>query len=238
MRRAKTLTLLATLLLALGFAREARAIQGCTLQNPDRDIRRLFPESTDYRTSFIALSERGGAEALERLAQRLGEALDPVYEAVDLPYAYYEVMRGDERIGYVFGVNQKGRYGGMQIILATDLEGKILEMYYQKIASPARAAFVAESFAKGFAGLRLDDFYFHRGYRQLGMSREEDKVARLASPAPSEAARFDFAATLRGVHKALILHDTFWLAGRAEPVFRQVQEILRTRSPEKRGDRP
>ena len=84
---------------------EAHAIQGCTLRDPDRDIRRLFPESTDYRSFFISVADRGGEDTQHTLAQRLGHALDPVYEAIDVPYAYYQVMKGKQTLGYVAGVN-------------------------------------------------------------------------------------------------------------------------------------
>ena len=33
---------------------------GCTLNDPDRDIQALFPQSTGYKTDFITIQERGG----------------------------------------------------------------------------------------------------------------------------------------------------------------------------------
>jgi hypothetical protein len=204
----------------------AEAIQGCTLKNPDRDIRTLFPAATDYRTHFIALSDRGGEEKLKWLRARLQDVLDPVYEAVEVPYAYYEVLEGEKLIGYVFGVNQKGKYGGMQIIVATDLEGKILRLYFQKLSSPDRAAFKAEKFTEAFTGLTLADFYYFHGYRKLGVKKDADKVGAMKSPAGSDVAKHDFEALLRGVMKALILFDSFWLKDRNEPVFEKISRIV------------
>jgi hypothetical protein len=202
--------------------REARAIQGCTLQYPDQDIRTLFPEATDYRSSFIAVADRGGDTMLHTLAERLPDDLDPVYEAAELPYAYYEVLEGSERVGFVFGVNQKGRYGGMQLILATDNSGRILSFYYQKLSSPARAAFTAPAFTGQFQGLTLADFYYHAGYEALGVEIETDKVRAIHLADGSEPAQQDLTATLRGVMKALILFDHFWLDGSSEAVYQQV----------------
>ena len=93
---------------------------GCTLNDPDRDIKSIFSDSTGYKTTFITIKERGDRELLVDIEDRLGDKLDPVYESVDVPYAYYTILKRKEVIGYMHGVNQKGLYGGMQIILATD----------------------------------------------------------------------------------------------------------------------
>lgn len=204
----------------------AAAIQGCTLKNPDRDVRKLFPLATDYRSHFVSLKDRGGEKKLSWLAERLGDKLDPVYEAADLPYAYYEVLNGEKVIGFVFGVNQKGRYGGMQLILATDTKGAILDFYYQKLSAPDRKAFTNASFTDRFKGLALADFYYYAGYRKLGEKRAEDKVGAIKAPGKSEATADDFKATIRGLTKALILFDHLWLKDRNEPVFLKVKAVV------------
>ena len=117
------------------------AAVGCTLNDPDRDVRRIFPDSTGYRTTFITIQERGGEKLKKKIEEKLEDRLDPVYESADVPYAYYIVLKGKKVIGRIHGVNQKGLYGGMQLILATDLDGKISEFYYQKISSPESAKF-------------------------------------------------------------------------------------------------
>ena len=149
--------LLLAVLLALLAPRPARSIQGCTLRNPDRDIRKLFPDSTDYRSSFISIADRGGEKLHHKLKERLSDDLDPVYEAMDIPYAYYQVLKGKKTAGYVFGVNQKGRYGGMQIILATDPQGKILHLYYQKLSTPDRKAFHSQVCNQGATQMSAQD---------------------------------------------------------------------------------
>lgn len=227
----RTVLLLSALLMIL-VPRPARSIQGCTLRNPDRDIRRLFPDSTGYRSSFISIQDRGGEKLHQKLKERLSDDLDPVYEAMDIPYAYYQVLKGTKTVGYVFGVNQKGRYGGMQIILATDPQGKILHLYYQKLSTPDRKAFQAEKFTGQFKGLTLADFYFHKGYEQLGLKPLKDKVAAVRPPAKSETALYDFKATLRGVMKSLILFDLFFLNDKNGGVFSKVKRIAE----KKRGE--
>ena len=177
---------------------------GCTLNDPDRDIRRIFPEATGYRTEFITIQERGGAALAAEVERKLGDTLDSVYETLDVPYAYYTVLKGRDVIGRVHGVNQKGQFGGMQLILATDLEGGIVDFYYQKISSPEARAFRDKAFTNLFKGLTLADFRAHR-LRPDGGGR----VAGIRDPSRANAE--DFAATLRGLTKNLILLDIFYL---------------------------
>jgi hypothetical protein len=112
------------------------AAVGCELNDPDRDIRNIFPQSTGYKTSYFTVQEAGGETLKKEVEEKLKDVFDPLYESLDVPYSYYTVLNGKDIIGYVHGVNQKGIYGTMQIILATDTEGRIIGYYYQKISSP------------------------------------------------------------------------------------------------------
>ncbi|MCB4756981.1 MAG: hypothetical protein LHV69_08175 [Elusimicrobia bacterium] len=183
------------LLITAGFAilfslpQSARGAVGCSLNDPDRDVKRLFPTSTGYRTDFLTIKDKGGPTLYAKVEKELGDKLDPVYEPIDVPYAFYEVLKGKTPIGIIHGVNQKGTYGGMQTILATDLNGKILAFYYQKMSSPEASAFMNKKFTGQFVGLTLDDFL----------------KGRVSVKDPSKANRPDFDATLRGLKKNLIL---------------------------------
>lgn len=175
---------------------------GCTLNDPDRDIQRLFPQSTGYKTDFITIQERGGEKLKKEVEQKLGDTFDPVYESLDVPYSYYTVLKSKDAIGYVHGVNQKGTYGTIQIILATDTNGKIIGFYYQKISSPEAEKFRAKSFTDKFLGLTLADFY-----------KSDDPNGKVAAiKDPTEKNKDDFRAAIRGTKKNLILLDTFLLS--------------------------
>jgi hypothetical protein len=176
------------------------AAVGCTLNDPDRDVKRLFPQSTGYRTTFVTIQERGGNELKKKIEERLGDKLDNIYEAVDVPYAYYTVLKGKKIIGRIHGVNQKGTYGGLQLILATDLEGKVVAFYYQKISSPEAKSFTDKKFTNQFVDLKLRDF-------MSDTLRVKDPTRRSSQ---------DFRATLRGVKKNLILLNAFILNSRSE----------------------
>ncbi len=180
----------------------------CELNDPDRDTRRLFPESTGYKTNVITILERGGETLAKKIEERLGDSFEPVYETLDVPHFYYQIFKGKEHIGWVFGVNQKGEYGALQLILATDLKGKILNFYYQRISSPDAKRFRDKGFLELFKGLALRDFEAY--------DPKTGKVNDPASPLvnirnPIERNDIDFKATLRGLKKNLIQFNEFWI---------------------------
>ena len=182
----KTLPILVVLVL---FAGSAWAAVGCSLNDPDRDVKRIFPESTGYKTTFVTIKEKGGEALKKEVEEKLQDKLEPVYENLDVPYAFYTVLKGKDPIGYIHGVNQKGKYGGMQLIVATDLFGKIVDFYYQKMSSPEAGKFMNTKFTSQFKGLTLDDFI----------------KGNISVNDPSANSPEDFRATLRGMKKNMIL---------------------------------
>jgi len=203
----KTVVVLMIIACVASFAcRVSFAAVGCELNDPDRDIRKLFPQSTGYRTGYITIQERGGEKLKKEVEEKLGDSFDPLYESLDVPYSYYTILKGKNVTGYVHGVNQKGIYGTLQIILATDPDGKIIGYYYQKISSPEAAKFRDKSFTDKFIGLTLADFY--------NSGDPAGKVAAIKDP--SEKNSKDFKATIRGTKKNLILLDTFILNNKHE----------------------
>jgi len=189
----KTLLVLAVLIL---FADSAWAAVGCSLNDPDRDVKRIFPESTGYKTTFVTIKEKGGEALKKEVEEKLKDKLEPVYENMDVPYAFYTVLKGKDPIGYIHGVNQKGKYGGMQLIVATDLNGKIVDFYYQKMSSPEAGKFMNTKFTSQFNGLTLDDFI----------------KGNISLNDPSVNSPEDFRATLRGLKKNMILLDLLLLS--------------------------
>lgn len=194
-----------TILMSFFGVQNVYAAVGCTLNDPDRDIKRLYPNATNYKTEFITLQDRGGKELAKEVEAKLQDKLEPAYESLDVPYAYYTVLQKKETIGYVHGVNQKGMYGGIQIILATDPNGVILDFYYQKITSPESKKFRNRKFTRQFVGLSLANFYL------------KDTAKKIKDP--SKNSTKDYLATLRGIKKNLILHDEFKLKNKYDTYF-------------------
>ncbi|HGE72349.1 TPA: hypothetical protein ENX78_16030 [Candidatus Poribacteria bacterium] len=187
------------------YASNAFGAVACTLNDPDRDIKSIFPQSTGYKTTITSIKEKGGDKLAKEIEKSLGDKLDPIFEANDVPHTFYTVLKGKGIIGYVHGVNQKGMYGGMQIILAIDTKGKILKFYYQKMTSPDANKFKDEKWTSQFNGLTLADFYHHDAMKNEECS--EDKIAKIKSPSDKNSK--DFVHTLRGIKMNLILCDKF-----------------------------
>lgn len=187
------------------------AAVGCSLNDPDRDVKRIFPDSSGYRTTFLTINEMGREPLKQEIENKLGDKFDNIYEDADVPYACYTVLKGKEVIGYVHGVNQKGKYGGLQLILATDLRGRIIEFYYQKISSTEARKFRDQEFTGQFKGLTLEDFY---GYDVLGDKQGSGRVAGIKDP--SSNSHEDFKATLRGIKKNLIIFDELFFRAEKE----------------------
>ncbi len=202
----------------------AFAAVGCTLNNPDSDVKRLFPESTSYKTEFIQIDQNGGKTLYEKVQKLLGDRFDNIYETIDVPYAYYKVYKGNTLIGYIHGVNQKGKYGGMQIILATNPQGKILDWYYQKLSSPDASELKSDKFKKEITGLTLADFYKHDYFITNRKFSSQDRVAQISDPIKNS--NEDFLSTIRGIRKNLILLDQYWLNRLYEPYWIKSQKLL------------
>jgi protein-tyrosine-phosphatase len=194
-----------TILISLATIQNLYAAIGCSLTDPDRDIKRLFPNATNYKTEFITIVEHGGKELAQRVEAKLKDKLEPTYEALDVPYTYYTILKEKDIIGYVHGVNQKGMFGVMQLVVTMDTNGVIMDFYYQKLSSPESKKFRDEKFTKQFVGLSLMEFY------------TMDMTEKIKDP--SENSREDYLATLRGIKKNLILTDEFKLNNKHDKYF-------------------
>lgn len=183
--------------------RHLQAAVGCDLNDPGRDVKLLFPESTGFRTFYVSVKDYGGQPLLEKIERALGDRFTGLYETIDVPYTVYEIYRGQEVIGYVHGVNQKGRYGGIQVFLALTPTGTIRGFYVQKITGRGSRQFRSPEFGAQFSGLKLKDF---SGYQvQAGVEAPPGPISRIKNFAPE--AEDDFRAILRAVKKNLILMD-------------------------------
>lgn len=194
---------LPVLLLSLVSAVPALGAVGCDLNDPDRDVARLFPDSSGFRTYYASIDKRGGEPLLRKVEQRLGDRFHGLYETIDVPYTIYEVTSGKKKIGYIHGVNQKGQFGGIQVFVALDMEGNIKAFYIQKMTSQWAKKLRDPKFGRQFIGLTLKDF---EPYEPV-TGRGSGKVVEIHNPAPE--AETDFRAALRALKKNLVLMDEF-----------------------------
>ena len=176
---------------------------GCDLNDPDRDVARLFPESTGYKTVYVSIVSRGGEPMLARVETRLGDKFHGLYETIDVPYTIYEIYNNKKLIGYIHGVNQKGQYGGIQVFVCLDLEGRIQGFYLQKMTSQYAKALRDARFGRQFIGLSLKDFDKY----DVVSGKASGRAEAIKNSAPE--AESDFRAALRATKKSLILMDEF-----------------------------
>jgi hypothetical protein len=175
-------------------------------------VARLFPDSTGYRTTYASIDKRGGEPMLRRVETRLGDRFHGIYETIDVPYTIYAIYNGKRKVGYIHGVNQKGQFGGIQVFVALDLEGRIRSFYIQKMTSQWAKKLRDPGFGRQFTGMSVKDFASYDPVSGKGTG----KVADIRNPAPE--AETDFRAALRAVKKNLILMDEFvYATGEGKP---------------------
>ena len=208
MKKASCMLVVAAMLLIP--AKLLFAAVGCDLNDPDRDVARLFPGSTGYKTNYVSIDQKGGTALLAQVEDRLGDKFQGLFETIDVPYTLYEVFKGKEKIGYIHGVNEKGQYGGIQVFLVLDLDGVIKNLYFQKLTSRYGKELRDTKFGEQFAGLTLKDFYNYDV--RTGKTSGPSAVEKIKNPVPE--AEPDFRAALRGCKKNLILVDEFILGNK------------------------
>jgi hypothetical protein len=199
----------AALIVVLAGYSAAWGAVGCDLNDPDRDVARLFPESTGYKAMYISVQQRGGEKLLERIEAKLGDKFHGLFETIDIPYTIYEIRAKNKKIGYIHGVNQKGQFGGIQVFLALDLEGRIKAFYIQKMTSQYAGKLRDAKFGRQFLGFTLADFEQY----DVASGKASGKVEEIRNPAPEAEA--DFRAALRATKKNLVLMDEFVYSSKA-----------------------
>ena len=190
----------------------ALAAVACNLNDPDRDVPRLSPESTSYKTLYVSIRQFGGEALLKRINSRLGEKYLTLYEPIDTPYTLYEIYNGEKKIGYIHGVNQKGQFSSIQVFMSQDLNGRVKSFYLQRITGQKANKFRDSKFTRQFIGLSLKDF---DSFDPIG-GKGSGKIAEIGNPVPEMET--DFYGVLRGLKKNLILMDEFvFSAGKRNP---------------------
>ena len=188
-RRAQLSIVLAAVLLVLA-ATAVYAAVACSLSNPDRDVKNLYNDSTGYRTDIWNIKQITGLEG--KIEAELGRQLNQQNE-LDVDYASYRVLKGDQRIGLIMCSSERGKYGVIQVITALDNHGTIRSMHLQKHSHPKAAAFRDAAWLNRFVGLTRADL-------------KSGKAYQIPSPA-GEDGKQDTLAIIQGLHKQLIMKD-------------------------------
>jgi hypothetical protein len=143
----------------------------------------------------------------------------------ETPYTVYSVFKGQTKIGVVHGVNVPGKGGVIQVFLSMDpMTAEIRSFFFQRLESPAARELRSKDFRAQFAGLNLGDFYKHDYYAAVEPGASADKIAAIKPPPLDRNGQPDFAASLRGIRKNLILLDFFVFKRRFEPYFEKARQ--------------
>ena len=200
---------------------------GCTLSNPAEDLKYLYPEMTTFKEDLSELPRlKDGAALFKGLKARLGSDLDPIYETYETPYTVYSVFKGSNKIGVVHGVNVPGKGGVIQVFLSLDpVTAEVKSFFFQRLESRAARQLRSKEFRAQFTGLTLGDFYKHDYYTAVEPGAKADRVAAVKPPPSLDASgQHDYAASLRGIRKNLILLDFFVYGKRFEPYFERAKQ--------------
>jgi hypothetical protein len=138
----------AALLLSFHFA---FAAINCTLDHPDRDIKRFFPESTNYRVRDLFPFRHGSKELVPTLEREMGGQLDAEYESPLTPQTFYVVYKDSQYIGLIHGMNAHGQKGPIQAFVIYKPDGQIKDIFIQKVSSPDAPAFRSKYYRRQFA---------------------------------------------------------------------------------------
>jgi hypothetical protein len=202
---------LPAILFFLLYASQVQAAVNCELNYPASDVARLFPESTSFKTSYFSFAKQGGKPLLQKVEARLG-GFPALYAPLDVSYTLYEIYNDKKKVGYIHGVNQRGRFGVLEVFASLDMDGVIKAFYIQRISSKWAKNFTSPKFGRQFVGLSLKDFEQYDTVSCKGSG----KVAAIVNPVPKEET--DFYGLLRAMKKNLVLMDEFvYSAERGKP---------------------
>lgn len=131
-----------------------------TLQKPDVDVKRFFPQYTHYRARNLIPAKHGTEDLFEKIEKEFHKKLDLKYERWGTSHTFYIVYRNDLRIGLIHGNNVQISNGLLQVFVVYDAAYTIKDIYVQKIASHDAHSFRSK--------------YYRKQYNQFGINALPD----------------------------------------------------------------
>lgn len=184
------------ILLAAVLCGSVHAQAFCALRDPNRQIYRLFPKATSYRSVVRTVGKDARREVGARLPfnlhfNELGR------------HTLYVPMRGDEVLGLVHVRSEAGRWGLVEVAWGFDLDLNVLSYEFQRCRDREREALEAIEVRNKLVGA---DFEALRGM----LVKDGDKLAPGALPVDPSAA--DLAVTvLRNGLKTIAATEAAWM---------------------------
>ena len=128
----------------------AQDVYLCVWRNPERTMKKLFPDARGYLTMETGISD----EQREEIESKLGFELVPGQRD---RFLYFTMTGADGAgIGTVIAASQKGQYGAIEFIVGLDNELVIRDLYFQRAREKDRR-FKKREFLDLFVGQALSE---------------------------------------------------------------------------------
>uniref|UniRef100_A0A7V3ZVF2 FMN-binding protein n=1 Tax=candidate division WOR-3 bacterium TaxID=2052148 RepID=A0A7V3ZVF2_UNCW3 len=114
----------------------------CLWRNPDRDIKKIFPKATHYK-SIIRKYNKKEKEKIEKL---IGKNLD----IDETEFTFYQIFANKKRIGTVLTHTEKGEYGAIEVVIGLDTLRKVIKVLIQRDREIKSKELRSENFLKQF----------------------------------------------------------------------------------------
>ena len=138
--------LLVTLLLA-GSTAQAEV---CVWRNPERTMKKIFPEAGDYKTITLSIND----QKRELIEQQLGQKLT---SGERKEWIYYKITDKKAGIlGYIVADAEKGEYGAIELVMGITPGGQIEGIYVQRSRERDKE-FKSKEFLGQFVGKSIKD---------------------------------------------------------------------------------
>ena len=134
----------------LAGAGEAGAQTFCSVREPNRLIREMFPRHTGFRTEMLEITAETAAKFPANLPFRFDRR-----EVTRHPL--FIVMEGDRVVGYVQARTQPTRWGLTEYVWALDAKLALLDFRVQRSREPGADRLARSQLAAGLRGLSLDE---------------------------------------------------------------------------------
>lgn len=188
--------LLSLILLAAALCSSVHAQAFCALRDPNRQIYKLFPKATSYRSIVRTVDKDARLQVGTRLPftlhfNELGR------------HTLYIPMRGDEILGLVHVRSEAGRWGLVEVAWGLDLDLRVLNFEFQRCRDRQRKALEAPDVRTKLAGA---------GFSSLRAMLTERGDALAPAGLPVDAAAADLALTLiRNGLKTIAATEAAWM---------------------------
>lgn len=131
----------------------------CIWRFPDKDIQKLFPQATGYKTEIVTYNEKQRAV----IEKELGSKLDDD----ETQFNFYRILKDTIPIGLVLTHSAKGQYGAIEVVIGLNNEGEIIGLLIQRDRERLSKELRARKFLGQFIGKTVksdfNDIVFIKG---------------------------------------------------------------------------